>query len=157
MHETTQTNKGFMDESLLLAIQRHWVWADKMREQFRHRLPSLLKEFEKHGDFFPISDGFVYMSLWYGLLFSVLEAMKKAKIVIPSIAADIKKVYDKLRWYRNAVFHVQKQYWPSKKYMPLINYEETSEIVHRIHKEVEAFLVRETQRILSQRPSTQSD
>ena len=148
MDENDPVEKGLSDRVVLMAIQRHWLWSDKMRTQFKIYLPTLLEEFNDLGDLFPISDGWVYMSLWYGMMFSVLEALEENKVVIPSIAKDVNKIYEKLRLYRNAVFHVQKRYWPSSKIMPLINDEETTEIVHRIHKEIEAFLIRDTQRIL---------
>ena len=45
--------------------------------------------------------------LWYGILFSVLEALRKIKISVPEIQEDINKMYPVLKRYRNAVFHVQ--------------------------------------------------
>ena len=83
----------------------------------------------------------MFMCLWYGILFSVLEALKEIKISVPEIQEDINKMYPVLKTYRNAVFHVQKKYW-SNKWRNLLLDDSSADKIHLIHKQVGIFLIK---------------
>lgn len=64
---------------------------------------------------------FMYMSLWYGTLYVVIEGWEGLKMVDSKIDKVLtSKNVDLLRLYRNGVFHFQKQKYYDKKFMRLI-------------------------------------
>jgi len=81
------------------------------------------------------------MCLWYGILFSVLETLKEIKISVSKIQEDINKMYPVLKRYRNAVFHVQEEYW-SVKWRNLILDDSSADKIHLIHKQAGIFLLK---------------
>ena len=81
------------------------------------------------------------MCLWYGILFSVLETLKEIKVSMPEIQEDINKMYPVLKRYRNAVFHVQEEYYPDK-WRNLILDDSSADKIRLIHKQVGIFLLK---------------
>ena len=81
------------------------------------------------------------MCLWYGILFLVLETLKEIKISVSKIQEDINKMYPVLKRYRNAVFHVQEEYW-SVKWRNLILDDSSADKIHLIHKQAGIFLLK---------------
>ena len=83
----------------------------------------------------------MFMCLWYGILFLVLETLKEIKISVSKIQEDINKMYPVLKRYRNAVFHVQEEYW-SVKWRNLILDDSSADKIHLIHKQAGIFLLK---------------
>jgi hypothetical protein len=104
---------------------------------FSAELPE--KKLSLSGDF-TIEPYWMLMCLWYGVLFSVLEALREIKVNVPEVQKDIDKMYPTLKKYRNAVFHVQKEYW-SNKWRNLILDETSAKKINLIHKQVGIFLL----------------
>ena len=123
------------------SIYRQWIWADHLRDYFGAALPE--KKLDLSGDF-TLEPYWMFMCLWYGTLFSVLEALKKIKVEVPEVQGDINLLYPFLKRYRNAVFHTQKVYWPDK-WKNLILDETSVEKIQKIHKQVGIFLLEQLQ------------
>ena len=89
-------------------LHRYFIWADRMRVFFL----KTLKDKDKYSSkkYFDI-DSRLYMSLWYGLLYVVIEGWMDLKLKDKEIDKLIKdKNTELLKRYRNGVFHFQKKY-----------------------------------------------
>ena len=90
----------------ILSLHRYFIWANKMRVNFESlALKSNLDEFLVQMDLM------MYMSYWYGTLFTVIEGWQDLHLEDHKIENLL--VSDKielLRRYRNGVFHYQKTY-----------------------------------------------
>ncbi|MDD5130759.1 MAG: hypothetical protein PHS66_06930 [Candidatus Omnitrophica bacterium] len=104
-----------MDKEQFFTLHRHWMWSNVIKTDFAMEIKKQLggEDTPKAEIIMPDKYG-AYMSIWYGLLFVVLEGLKEEKVIIPEIEDDIKHIYEPLRLYRNAVFHPQKKYWSPK-------------------------------------------
>ena len=78
------------------------------------------------------------------MLFGVLEALKKEKIVIPEIENDINSIYDSLRLYSNAVFHPQPKYW-SEKLLRIMEDRGSVGKIWKVHKRIGKYFLEEMQ------------
>ncbi|MBN2373594.1 hypothetical protein JXL19_07400 [bacterium] len=101
-----------MNKEKIGILHRHWIWADKIKLLLQKEISVAdLHEFnEKNFSNLIITPYGIYMFIWYGLLFVVLEGLKQEKIIIPDIDNEIEEIYESLRLFRNAVFHIQNQY-----------------------------------------------
>ena len=73
-------------EEIWNSIYRQWIWADQLRSYFELHLPE--KELNLSENF-TIEPYWMFMCPWYGILFSVLEALRKIKISVLKIQEDI--------------------------------------------------------------------
>src|SRR6266446_2567992 len=101
-------------KELLFSIHRHWIWADRLRQEYYERLKANppTKDLDLV-EWFLNADG-MYMCLWYGLLFTVCEGLREGGFTVPNAQPEINAIYDSLRLFRNAIFHVQSEYWSLK-------------------------------------------
>ena len=88
-------------------LHRYFIWANKMRTHFDDILERYGKrKINEHS--FGI-ESMMYMSLWYGLLYVVIEGWKMLKLNDSVINSLLKSPNtDLLKKYRNAVFHFPK-------------------------------------------------
>jgi hypothetical protein len=102
-------------KEMILAVHRHWIWANRIRETLRDHLLNgdTPKTDEELIDWIVGGSG-MYMCLWYGLLFVVCDALRGNRITVPSVQSLINELYAPLGDFRNAMFHVQKKYWTTK-------------------------------------------
>lgn len=119
------------------SIYRQWMWADHLRDCFGNALPDKSNSFLGN---FTIETYWMFMSLWCAVLFTVLEALKENRIKIPEVQNEIDQMYQILKRYRNAVFHVQPKYW-TKKWRDLILDNTSAYKIQKIHKQVGIFLL----------------
>ena len=99
-----------MNHEELLELHRRWIWAGIIRKQFiQAGVGHLSQPIDLQKMF--VTDYGCYMSLWYGLLFVVLEGLRRFKITVEPIQNDIESIYGVLKLYRNGTFHPQKDYW----------------------------------------------
>jgi len=132
-----------MEFQVLLSIYRHWLWADRMRELFEHylrcNLPPSVDQFTFDEAFFTTSM-VTCMSLWYGLLFAACDGLEKASgLSVSEISSEYARVRELLRRFRNAVFHVQPDYW-SEKLMAVLREEQLATAIRAVHRSVGAWL-----------------
>jgi hypothetical protein len=83
-------------------LHRHWIWANYAFRMFERtesaRPPGEVPLEDEH---------FFAMYLWYGLLWSVIEGVRRRRIVLRGrFATDLRLIADGLREARHAVFHV---------------------------------------------------
>lgn len=103
-----------LTEAEFMALHRHYMWALVIKKDFEAVIADVAKKnLPKDKTLFPQSYG-AYMSIWYGLLYGILEVLREKKVVIPEIQNDIDSIYESLRRYRNAVFHPQSKYYSDK-------------------------------------------
>ena len=96
----------------LLLLHRHWMWANQQREVFERLICERTEEeLLKMGAGALATKQFGFMFVWYGLLWSVIEACidpKEGRNVDlrGPFRADIDKLAPTLRVCRNAILHV---------------------------------------------------
>ena len=95
------------------ALHRYYIWADRMRLHFDQEL----RRRNTTSNQFELSiEEFMYISLWYAQLYTVIEGWKK--LGLQDGAVDILLLQadhvDLLRRYRNGVDHFQKGYFSTK-------------------------------------------
>lgn len=96
------------------SLHKRYIWANKMRTDFDNLLANKptndegeLKKWEIRLD--------MYMSLWYGLLYVIIEGWQELKLSDGVIDQLLKnKNSELLKRYRNGVFHFQKDYNDSR-------------------------------------------
>jgi len=127
--------KGKFNKQELLALHRHWMWASIIKQHFACEVQkAAARNISDPDRLMPGSYG-AYMSIWYGMLFGVLEVFKNKKITLPTIQSDIESVYESLRLYRNAVFHPQEEYY-SHKLLAIMKDRESVSKIWKIHSEL---------------------
>ena len=96
------------------ALHRYFIWADRMRFHFD-------QELKKRASFLPDTfelevEEFMYISLWYAQLYTVIEGWKELGLkddVVNALIAQNDYI-ELLRRYRNGVDHFQKDYFDSR-------------------------------------------
>lgn len=121
-NQTVSINSKLTPE--IITLHRYFIWSDRMRvhfDQVLHELETIPKPItdkifkNKEG-----IDTFLYMSLWYGTFYVLIEGWKELKLSDVKIDALLKsKNVDLLKCYRNGVFHFQKEYY-DEHYMKLM-------------------------------------
>jgi len=133
------------------ALHRHWMWANIIKKHFE----SAIADAKQKGaispeELFPEPYG-AYMSIWYGMLYGVLEVLKEKSIAVPKIQGDIDSVFDSLRLYRNAVFHPQPKYW-SPKLLEIMKDPESAKRIWSVHAGLGEFFLEELGRLNAGQP-----
>jgi hypothetical protein len=118
---TEITLRGIMNEltSEIITLHRYFIWADRMRVHFDQVLQNL------GSDPKPISDKlfknekgintFLYMSLWYGTFYVLIEGWQELGLEDKKIDDMLKSAnVVLLKRYRNGVFHFQKEYYDKR-------------------------------------------
>jgi len=93
------------------ALHRYFIWANAMRTRFDAELA------KRTGSDGPMTiEEFMYMSLWYAQLFTVIDGWRELKLedgYIDGLLADEEKI-KLLQRYRNGVAHFQKTYFDGR-------------------------------------------
>ena len=83
----------------------------------------------------------MYMSLWYGLLYVVIEGWQSLKLKDQIIDDSLKSKYTRLlKRYRNGVFHFQKKY-NDERFEELCREKEAVEWITKLNKEFGRFFL----------------
>ncbi len=96
----------------IITLHRYFIWADRMRVHFDYTLgkskPSSSESYKKKVEI----DTFLYMSLWYGMFYVLIEGWEDMKLKDKKIDELLKSKNVKLlKKYRNGVFHFHKKYY----------------------------------------------
>jgi len=134
---------GTSQTEILLSLWRHWVWADRMRELFDYYIKSdfdkLPNDFLSNSSFW-VSSMITTMFLWYGLLYAVCDGIEKGYgTSVNTIAPAFKNIRGRLQKFRNAVFHVQPNFW-SPKLMEILSDPEAAHEIRAVHHQVGEWL-----------------
>lgn len=128
-------------DSQLVALYRYYVWANNMRVHFEDTLKRTGAVDITSPDGFYVA---MYMSLWYGCLYIVIEGWRGLGLENREIDALLGSPnVDLLRIYRNATFHYQKDYLHEKFMTFLREGEATATWVREIHNAFAAYFARE--------------
>jgi hypothetical protein len=86
-------------------IYRHWIWANLQKLAFEDAM-KLEKPFEPV-EMVMVARSVSFMFVWYGMLWSVIEALEKRNIVLrAAFGHDVARVRRALKLCRNAIMHV---------------------------------------------------
>ena len=126
---------------VVLAIHRHWFWANRVREEYYERQKT---NPPKTGDLVALflRGDEMYKFLRYGLLFSVCEALRAHKISIPNAQEEIDGIYKSLKLFRNAMFYIQSEYF-SDKLFKILNDPNSDARIKKAHEEIGNCLIKE--------------
>lgn len=92
------------DLAAIFTLHRYFIWANRMRDLFDNLLAR--GDQEKNG-----IELMMYMSLWYALLYVVVEGWKQLELADAQIDQLLESPnVELLRRYRNGVFHFQPEY-----------------------------------------------
>ena len=119
-----------MTESKVLSLYTAWRRADLMFYYWDvspNKLPT-------HATWLYSPAG-TSLCLAYALLFVVLEGFDFGKSVPDSINDDVKSIYQNLKSFRDAVFHVQNEVLP-KKLQKIMGQKDSVKKVEHIHHEI---------------------
>ncbi|KKR56134.1 MAG: hypothetical protein UT93_C0004G0012 [Candidatus Woesebacteria bacterium GW2011_GWF1_40_24] len=99
----------------IITLHRYFIWADRMRVHFdyilRNSKPASSKLLQKKEGI----DTFLYMSLWYGMFYVLIEGWLQLGFEDEKIDELLKSNNVKLlKRYRNGVFHFQKEYYDKR-------------------------------------------
>lgn len=100
-------------KEIFFAIHRHWTWAVRIRSEYYERLKANPPSSGDLLEWFLTGEA-MYLCIWYGLLFAVCEGLRKNGFTVPAVQDEIETVYNSLRLFRNAIFHIQTKYLTSK-------------------------------------------
>lgn len=125
----------------LITVHRHWFWANRIRDEY---FTNVKAEPPNDGDlvaFFVTGQG-MYLCLWFGLAFAVFEALRARQFVVPDAQKEIDNLFKRLKEFRNATFHVQRDYL-SPKFFNLLNDPTHQSTLDKAHKAVGSWLANE--------------
>jgi hypothetical protein len=123
-----------VDKNKILILHRYFIWANEMRTDFDGTLGQKKQQRIKQ---------FMYMSLWYGMLYVVIEGWYDLGLNDSKVDELLKsKNVNLLKRYRNGVFHFQKRKYYDRRFMDLIqNGEEVVVWVQNLNKEIGRFFL----------------
>ena len=126
----------------ILSLHKYYIFANQMQVQYFGLIEANNKGLRNRKQF--DIEEITYMSLWYGMLYVVLEGYKGLKLkdeLIDNLtrSTNIKLLYQ----FRNGVFHFQKNYF-NKKFLGLIaEGGKSAEWIISLHAELGRFLLKE--------------
>lgn len=107
-------------DSPVPSLFRYYMCMSLARQNFYKDLPASMKDNESDhaqaGMEFLFSKAGIWMQIWYGLLYVVIEGWEQSGLVDAEIETLLKNTSNvaKLKRFRHAVFHYQKQFLPVK-------------------------------------------
>lgn len=126
----------------IFILHRHWIWGNSMRINFYQKLEQC--NVEKIDVEFFLGDLGMYLSYWYGTLYSIIERYRELKMQhkgVDFLLSDGQKL-QLLRLFRNAIFHVQNEYIHSKTFN-FIDAIDSAEWVSKVHEAMGNYLLNE--------------
>ena len=100
----------------IIALHKHWCTADAVKQFVSSRIPVVAKLDKTLEDLGQQHSIFLRMSVWYALVYVVVEGylnLKPNDGAIDTLLGESAKV-ENLRRFRNAVFHYQDDLFSSK-------------------------------------------
>lgn len=129
-------SKSQIDE-LEIVLHKYFLHADKMRYFFFKEVSDL--DIDEN---YPL-DASIYLFLWYGCLYVVIEGWKNfgfSDSLVDSILEEKEKV-NLLGGVRNDIFHPQKSYLPSRS-LKMLRSQAFVQWVRQVHKNLGIALIR---------------
>lgn len=128
----------------ILALHLHWITADAIREQIKRDLER--KSIRKSRTFETAAQQFSTgqtLIVFYALFYVVVEGYRELKLEDEAIDILLCKndYEDRLRRFRNAVFHYQKRPL-DKRLVDFLNASDSEYWIRALHKAFESFFLR---------------
>jgi len=100
----------------VVSLSKYFTWASYMRTEFDKIEKTDTVQWSD-----PVSiDSFMFMSFWYGTLYTVVEGWRDLKLSDPEVDSLLKSPNVKmLKLYRHGVYHFQRSYF-DQRYMPFM-------------------------------------
>ena len=96
----------------IITLHRYFIWADRMRVHFDYVLRTSKPASKESLQGKKGVETFLYMSLWYGMFYVLIEGWQELGLVDEKIDELLKSEnVNLLKRYRNGVFHFQKEYY----------------------------------------------
>jgi hypothetical protein len=136
----------------LLLLRRHWIWANQQREAMDALMQTSSIEASTPGPLMMVAKEIGFMFVWYGLLWSVIEACSdpgegRCLDIRGPFHDDINQVGKLLKRCRNAVLHVPRSgELLDDRIEKLVAERETAFILRRIHRGFAQMFLEEFQR-----------
>ncbi len=122
-------------------LHRYFIWANRMRIHFEEILDKHTKQqIDEHR--FGI-ESMMYMSLWYGLLYVVIEGWESLKLSDVIIDELLKSPNtDLLKHYRNASFHYpKKRRYHDERFENFFKEQTTVEWIRKLNSEFSRYFI----------------
>lgn len=120
------------------------MWANIIKIEFDKQLAKMNRNEKIDPNRFFADRLGAYMCIWYSLLYCVLDEIIKSGVDIPGLHVDY-DILDKLRKFRNAVFHPQPEYFSSMLFK-LIKESNSALEIRSIHSALGNFFLQEMKR-----------
>jgi hypothetical protein len=116
----------------VVVLSKYFTWASHMRTGFDKSLSANPDLWDRWNDPKAL-EIFMYMSLWYATLYTVIEGWRRLKLRDDEIGSLLASPFVKmLKTYRHGVTHFQTRYY-DKKYMPFVTKPESVAWVRALH------------------------
>lgn len=133
----------------IIALHKHWCIADAVKVVINAPITSRSEEsseIKRYGQEFVLlgekASLFARMSVWYALLYVVVEGYRELKVAFPPLDELLEKpeLVNDLRLFRNATFHYQENPL-SEKILGFLCQEESEKWIHELNRQLEAFFL----------------
>jgi hypothetical protein len=122
---------------VLMSIHRHWIWAERIREEYFEVLNADPPTDSDWVAFFLTGHG-MYLSIWFGLEFAVWEDLQSRGFVVPGADKEMRELSKSLKDFRHAIFHIQPDLLSEK--WELLNKPGHQTKINKAHKEIGEWL-----------------
>jgi hypothetical protein len=140
-------------KQVLHTLHRYFIWANRMRIHFYELVPKIASNPNPDRFTDEAIEADMYMSLWYGELYVVVEGFQELGLSDPGIDALFASPnLDLLRRYRNGVFHFQKEYFDERFIKFIRDGENAASWVSDLTQALGTYLLRELNRRPSESP-----
>ena len=120
----------------IITLHRYFIHANRMRTHF-----DALLDKQGIGEDKQVETR-LYMELWYGLLYVVIEGWRDLKLRDPEVGPLLDSPHvDLLRRVRNGAFHFQRDYWDAK-FLDFVSTDGTVEWVRELNRQLGGFFLR---------------
>ena len=97
------------------SLHRYFIWANQMRAHYYDLVPKIANDPSPDRFSAEVIKADLYMSLWYGELYVVIEGWKELGLSDRAVDALLASPnVDLLKRYRNGAFHFQKNYFDER-------------------------------------------
>jgi hypothetical protein len=123
----------------IFSLHRYYLWANRMRTHFDEILARAKTDKEVDPEHI---ERFMYMSFWYGELYTVIEGWRELKLkdkTVDALLADSDMV-ELLRRYRNGSFHYQSTYFDDR-FIDFMKMDDSAEWIRKLNKALGAYFL----------------
>ena len=121
-----------------MSIHRHWIWADRIREEYFERLKADPPNDSDLVAYFLTGHG-MYLCIWFGLEFAVWDELRSRGLEVPNAVKEIAEISSSLKDFRHTIFHIQPDYLSAKMWN-LLNKPDHQTKISKAHKEIGEWL-----------------